>query len=61
VVIFGAGTGNPFFTTDTAASLRAAEVGADAILKATRVDGVYDSDPEKNDCAKMYNCLSSWT
>src|SRR5512143_3768855 len=58
VVIFGAGTGNPFFTTDTAASLRAAEVGADAILKATRVDGVYDSDPEKNECAKMYDCLN---
>jgi len=45
VVIFGAGTGNPFFTTDTAAALRAAEVGADALLKATKVDGVYDADP----------------
>jgi uridylate kinase len=58
VVIFGAGTGNPFFTTDTAAALRAAEVGADAILKATRVDGVYDSDPLTNECAKMYDRLS---
>ena len=45
VVIFGAGTGNPFFTTDTAAALRAAEIGADAVLKATKVDGVYDRDP----------------
>ena len=48
VVIFGAGTGNPFFTTDTAASLRAIEIGAEIILKATKVDGVYDSDPAKN-------------
>lgn len=48
VVIFGGGTGNPFFTTDTAAALRAVEIGADVILKGTRVDGVYDSDPEKN-------------
>jgi uridylate kinase len=48
VVIFGAGTGNPYFTTDTAAALRAVEIRADAILKGTRVDGVYDSDPEKN-------------
>ena len=57
VVILAAGTGNPFFTTDTAASLRAVEVGADAILKATRVDGVYDSDPEKNADARMYKKL----
>lgn len=48
IVIFGAGTGNPYFTTDTAAALRAVEIEADAILKGTRVDGVYDSDPEKN-------------
>ncbi len=51
VVIFAAGTGNPYFTTDTAAALRAIEIGADAILKGTRVDGVYDSDPEKNSAA----------
>jgi len=48
VVVFAAGTGNPFFTTDTAAALRAAEIGADAVLKATRVDGVYTADPEKD-------------
>jgi uridylate kinase len=48
VVIFGCGTGNPFFTTDTAAALRAVEIEADAVLKGTRVDGIYDSDPEKN-------------
>ena len=48
VVIFGAGTGNPYFTTDTAAVLRGVEVNADVILKGTRVDGIYDSDPEKN-------------
>jgi uridylate kinase len=48
VVIFGCGTGNPFFTTDTAAALRAIEVDADAVFKGTRVDGIYDSDPEKN-------------
>lgn len=48
VVIFAAGTGNPFFTTDSAASLRAVEIGADAMLKATKVDGIYDSDPAKN-------------
>ena len=48
VVIFGAGTGNPFFTTDTAASLRAIEVEADVILKGTRVDGIYTADPEKD-------------
>jgi len=57
VVIFAAGTGNPFFTTDTAASLRAMEVGADIIMKATRVDGVYDSDPEKNAAAVMFKRL----
>lgn len=48
IVIFGCGTGNPFFTTDTAAALRAVEIGADAVMKGTRVDGIYDSDPEKN-------------
>lgn len=58
VVIFAAGTGNPFFSTDTAAALRALEIGADAILKATRVDGVYDSDPEKNPNAKRFSKLS---
>ena len=52
VVIFAAGTGNPFFTTDTAAALRAVEIGADVLIKATRVDGVYDSDPEKNPAAR---------
>lgn len=56
VVIFGAGTGNPYFTTDTAASLRAIEINADVILKGTRVDGVYSSDPEKNaDAVKFDN------
>ncbi|HPD33609.1 MAG TPA: UMP kinase [Bacteroidota bacterium] len=58
IVIFGAGTGNPYFTTDTAAVLRAIEIEADAILKGTRVDGVYDSDPEKNPDAKMYDKIS---
>jgi uridylate kinase len=58
VVIFGAGTGNPYFTTDTAASLRAIEVEADVILKGTRVDGIYDSDPEKNDDAIKYDKIS---
>ena len=48
VVIFGAGTGNPYFTTDTAGSLRAIEIKADAILKGTRVDGIYSADPEKD-------------
>ena len=48
VVIFGGGTGNPFFSTDTAAALRATEIGADVLIKATKVDGVYDSDPKKN-------------
>ena len=55
VVIFGAGMGNPFFTTDTAASLRAIEIGADMLIKATRVDGVYDSDPETNPDAQRYS------
>ena len=58
VVIFGAGTGNPYFTTDTAATLRAIEIGADVILKGTRVDGIYDSDPEQNADAVKYNSLS---
>ena len=58
VVIFGAGTGNPYFTTDTAAALRAIEIGADVILKGTRVDGIYDSDPEKNPDAIRYDKLS---
>ena len=55
VVIFGAGTGNPYFTTDTAAALRAMEIGADAILKATKVDGVYDADPMKVKDAKKFD------
>lgn len=58
VVIFGCGTGNPFFSTDTAASLRAAEIEADIILKATMVDGVYDSDPKKNPEAVRYDTVS---
>lgn len=58
VVIFAAGTGNPFFTTDTAASLRAIEIQADAIFKATRVDGVYDMDPQKFSKARMFDALS---
>ena len=58
VVIFGAGTGNPFFTTDTAAALRAAEVGADAFFKATKVDGVYDRDPAKHPGAVLHRRLS---
>jgi uridylate kinase len=58
VVIFAAGTGNPFFTTDSAASLRAVEIGADLMLKATQVDGVYDSDPKKNPNAVRYSELS---
>lgn len=55
IVIFAAGTGNPFFTTDSAASLRASEIGADLLIKATKVDGVYDSDPEKNPDAVRYD------
>jgi uridylate kinase len=58
VVIFGAGTGNPFFTTDSAGSLRAIEIEADVLMKATKVDGVYDSDPMKNPDAKRYESLS---
>jgi len=58
VVIFGAGTGNPYFTTDTAASLRAVEIEADLVIKGTRVDGIYDSDPEKNQNAVKYNEIS---
>ena len=58
VVIFAAGTGNPFFTTDTAASLRAMEIGAQVIFKATRVDGVYDADPEKNPGARRFDELT---
>lgn len=58
VVVFGCGTGNPFFSTDTGAALRAAEIEADVILKATMVDGVYDSDPKKNPDAKKYDTLS---
>jgi uridylate kinase len=58
VVIFGAGTGNPFFTTDSAAVLRAIEVDAEVILKGTRVDGIYDSDPEKNKGAVKYDNIS---
>ncbi|EAT16704.1 UMP kinase [Desulfuromonas acetoxidans] len=58
VVIFAAGTGNPYFTTDTAASLRAMEIGAEVILKATKVDGVFDADPAKNPAAKKYDSLS---
>lgn len=55
IVIFGAGTGNPYFTTDTAASLRAVEIEADVIIKGTRVDGVYDSDPERNPSALRFS------
>ncbi len=55
IVIFAAGTGNPFFTTDTAAALRAAEMGCDALFKGTSVDGIYDSDPKKNVAAKRYD------
>ena len=58
VVIFAGGTGNPYFSTDTAASLRAMEIGADALLKATKVEGVYDSDPEKNKDAIKFDQLS---
>ena len=58
VVIFAAGTGNPFFSTDTTAALRASEMGADVILKATQVDGVYDSDPRQNPDAKRYQNIT---
>ena len=58
MVIFGAGTGNPFFTTDSAASLRAIEINAEVILKGTRVDGIYSSDPEKDPNATKYDTIS---
>lgn len=58
VVIFGAGTGNPFFSTDTAAALRAMEIGADILIKATKVDGIYDSDPKKNPNAVRFSTLT---
>lgn len=58
IALFAAGTGNPFFTTDSAAALRASEVGADLLLKATKVDGIYDSDPKKNPAAKRFTRLS---
>ena len=58
IVIFGAGTGNPYFTTDTAASLRAIEINADVILKGTRVDGIYTADPEKDPNATKYDTIS---
>ena len=58
LVIFAAGTGNPYFTTDTGAALRAMEIGAEVMMKATRVDGVYDKDPKKHDDARMYRRLT---
>ena len=58
VVIFGAGTGNPFFTTDTAAALRAMEIGADCLFKATKVDGIYDKDPKKHTDARRYKTVT---
>src|SRR5712672_2402282 len=58
VVIFGGGTGNPYFSTDTAAALRANEIGAEVVLKATKVDGIYDSDPKKNKNAKRFEKIS---
>jgi uridylate kinase len=58
VVIFAGGTGNPYFSTDTAAALRANEVGAEVLLKATKVDGIYDSDPKKNPLAKRYSRIT---
>jgi uridylate kinase len=58
VVIFGAGTGNPYFSTDTAAALRATEIEAEVVIKATKVDGVYDSDPKKNPDAKKFEQLN---
>lgn len=58
VVIFGAGTGNPYFTTDTAAALRAIEINADVVIKATKVDGIYDKDPVKHEDAKKYNTVT---
>jgi uridylate kinase len=58
IALFAAGTGNPFFTTDSAAALRASEIGADLLLKATKVDGIYDSDPKKNPGAKRFTRLT---
>ena len=58
VVVFGAGTGNPFFTTDSAAALRAVEIGADLLLKATKVDGIYTADPKKDKTATRYETLN---
>src|SRR5699024_7810226 len=58
VVIFAAGTGNPFFTTDTAASLRGAEMGVEMVLKATKVDGIYSADPNKEPSAELYSRVS---
>jgi uridylate kinase len=58
VVIFGGGTGNPFFSTDTAAALRATEIDADVVIKATKVDGVYDSDPRKNPQAIKFDTIT---
>jgi len=58
IVVFAAGTGNPFFTTDSAAALRAIEINADVMLKATKVDGIYDSDPKKNKDARRYDAIS---
>jgi uridylate kinase len=58
VVIFSAGTGNPYFSTDTAAALRATEIGADVVIKATKVDGIYDSDPKKNPDATMFHRMT---
>jgi uridylate kinase len=58
IVIFAAGTGNPFFTTDTAAALRGREMGVDIVLKATKVDGVYTADPKKDDSARRYPTLT---
>ena len=58
VVVFGAGTGNPYFSTDTAAALRANEIGAEVVLKATKVDGIYDSDPKQNPDAKRFDQIS---
>jgi uridylate kinase len=58
IVVFAAGTGNPFFTTDTAAALRGAEIGAEVVLKATKVDGVYTADPNKDPTATRYKTIS---
>jgi len=58
IVVFAAGTGNPFFTTDTAAALRGAEIGAEIVLKATRVDGIYSADPKKDPSAQLYRTIS---